>query len=102
MLYHYLIITYRNLSRNKFYSFVNILGLAVGICCSLLILLHIEGEFNFDTFYPNYDKIWRISADYKNRKMAAFPPNQEENLQKTFPEIKKITERTKGINYSIQ
>ncbi len=91
MLYHYLIITYRNLSRNKFYSFVNILGLAVGICCSLLILLHIEGEFNFDTFYPNYDKIWRISADYKNRKMAAFPPNQEENLQKTFPEIQKIT-----------
>ena len=91
MLYHYLITTYRNLSRNKFYSFVNILGLAVGICCSLLILLHIEGEFNFDTFYNNYDRIWRISADYQNRKMAAFPPNQATKLQEDFPEISKIT-----------
>ncbi|MBC7862899.1 MAG: ABC transporter permease [Bacteroidia bacterium] len=57
---NYFKIALRNLNRNKFYSTINILGLAVGISCSVLIMLFINDEFAYDTFHSKKDRIYRV------------------------------------------
>ena len=42
-------LTFRNLWKNKTYSFLNIFGLAIGIACAGLIFLWVEDEINFDS-----------------------------------------------------
>ncbi len=50
----------RNIFRNKTYVIINILGLAVGFACSLLIFLFVIHELSFDKFNANYDRIYRL------------------------------------------
>ena len=49
MLKNYIIVAVRNLTRQKAYSLINILGLAVGMACCILILQYVRFEFAFDT-----------------------------------------------------
>lgn len=51
----------RNLLRNKVYAAINIIGLAVGIACCLLISLFVKVEFTYDSFHSNVDSIYRIN-----------------------------------------
>lgn len=65
MLKNYLKIAFRNLIRNKVYSFINIGGLAVGMAVAMLILLYVTHEISYDKFHFNGDKIYKISANVK-------------------------------------
>lgn len=60
-----LIIALRNLLKHKFYSFLNITGLAIGIATCLLIFLFVRDELNYDRYNENADRIYRIIADFK-------------------------------------
>ncbi len=60
MLRNYLILTFRNLRKNGFYSFINISGLAIGITCSMLILLWVADETSFDKFHPKADRLYQV------------------------------------------
>ncbi len=60
MLRNYLIITFRNLRKNGFYSFINISGLAIGITCSILIILWVADETSFDKFHPKADRLYQV------------------------------------------
>ncbi len=60
MIRHYLKSTFRHLSRNKGYSLINILGLAIGMACFSLFYLFIQHEKNFDHFLPEGDRVYRI------------------------------------------
>jgi len=60
MLKNYLKIALRNLAKNKGYSSINILGLAVGIACCVIILLYVQNELGYDKFYKNSDSIYRV------------------------------------------
>ncbi len=60
MLKNYLKIAWRNLTRSKGYSFINIVGLATGMAIALLIGLWITDEVSFDTYYPYYDRIAEV------------------------------------------
>ena len=53
MFRNYLIIAVRNLKRQKVYSAINILGLAVGIAFCILTFLYLRNEWTFDTFHEN-------------------------------------------------
>ena len=53
MFRNYLKIALRNLWRHKGYSFINIAGLAVGMACTLFILLWVQDELSFDRFHVN-------------------------------------------------
>ena len=57
MFKNYIKIAFRNLLKNKVYSFINIFGLALGLAVTILIGLWIVDEFNFDTYYKNRDRI---------------------------------------------
>lgn len=60
MLRHYLKIAVRNLARQKGLSFINILGLSLGLACFSLFLLYAVNEFNFDRFHTKADQIYRV------------------------------------------
>ncbi len=60
MLRNYLKIAWRNLVKNKAYSAINILGLAVGMAIAMLIGLWIYDELSYNKFHRNYDRITRI------------------------------------------
>lgn len=60
MITSYLKISWRNLLRNKGYSFINISGLALGMAVSILIGLWIRDELTFDSYHQNYDRIAQV------------------------------------------
>lgn len=60
MLRNFLVITMRNLRKNGFYSFINISGLAIGITCSILIILWVADETSFDKFHPKADRLYQV------------------------------------------
>ena len=64
MLKHYAIHFYRNLKRQKLFTFINILGLTVGIASSLLIYLYARHEFSYDTFHEHADHIYRVNQTF--------------------------------------
>ena len=63
MLKHYLTIAWRNLIKNKAFSFINICGLAIGMTVAMLIGLWIWDELSFDKYHPNYDRIAEIKQN---------------------------------------
>jgi putative ABC transport system permease protein len=60
MLQNFLKIAWRNLSRKKFHSFINLFGLTIGLSASILIVSYIFYELSYDKHNENYDKIYRI------------------------------------------
>ncbi len=64
MLRNYLKIALRHLHKNKLYAFVNIIGLAIGICSCLLIGIYIAHELSYDKFHQNHDRITRVTWEY--------------------------------------
>lgn len=69
MLINYLRIALRTLGKNKIYSAINISGFAIGVTCSLLIMLWVYDELTFDAYLPKYDTIYRVmvEAEYDGR-----------------------------------
>jgi putative ABC transport system permease protein len=62
MLRNYFKIAIRSLIKNKTYSFINIVGLSVGIAVSLIIFLYVVHEFSYDKFHTKADKIYRLKC----------------------------------------
>lgn len=69
MLKNFFLITLRNLKKSGLYSAINIFGLAIGIVCSVLILLWVDDEVSYDKFLPKYDRLYQvwIAGDYDNK-----------------------------------
>lgn len=60
MFRNYVVVTLRNLVKSPTYSFINIAGLAIGIACSILILLWVFDELSFDRFIPKSDRLYQV------------------------------------------
>ena len=67
MIKSYFKIAWRNLLRNKGYSFINISGLALGMTVSILIGLWIYDELTFNTHFRNYDRVAQVMHDMVNQ-----------------------------------
>jgi putative ABC transport system permease protein len=65
MLKNYFKIAFRNLWRHRVFSFINIMGLTVGMTACLLIFLYVRFEMSYDKFHPRADRIYRVVADLK-------------------------------------
>lgn len=107
MLTNYLKIALRNLLRQKAYSFINIVGLAVGMACCLLMILYVQHELSFDRFHTNADHIYRVNLSAKMGEMdgvsGGTPPPIAERLRLDFPEVERVTQifplRTSTVRY---
>src|SRR6478609_10141266 len=60
MIKNYFKVAFRNLSKNKFYSLINISGLSIGLAVGILILLWVQDELSFDKFHKNADNIYKL------------------------------------------
>jgi putative ABC transport system permease protein len=67
MIKNYFKIAWRNLIRNKGFSLTNILGLTIGMICTIFIFLWVKDEVAFDKFHKNHDNIYQVMAtrDFK-------------------------------------
>ena len=94
MLKNYLKIALRYLIKNKTYSLINIGGLAIGIACTILIMLWIDYEFSYDAFHKNEEHIFWAVREYNNPDdTKEYSPVTVLPLAKAltteYPEIKK-------------
>ncbi len=64
MLENYLKIAFRNLLKHKSYTFINIVGLALGITCCALILLYVHHELSYDRFHDKAEDIYRLTVTF--------------------------------------
>lgn len=91
MFRNYLKTAFRNLWRHKTFSFINIMGLTIGMTACFLIFLYVKFELSYEDFLPKADRIVRVFADIKtptevlhsDRPAWAVPPN----LKDEFPEV---------------
>ena len=60
MIRNFFIVAFRNLKRNKIFSTINILGLAIGMASAILICLWIMDEFGFDRFHAKEDRLYMM------------------------------------------
>lgn len=60
MLNNYIKTTWRNIARHKGYAFINIVGLALGMACCIMIASYLQFEFSFDRFHKNGNHIFRL------------------------------------------
>ena len=66
MFKNYIKITFRNMNRQKAYSFIIITGLAIGLACCLIIFMYVRHELSYDTFHKDVDRIYRIPTIVKS------------------------------------
>jgi putative ABC transport system permease protein len=89
MFKNYFKIALRNIVKYKIFSVINITGLAVGIACSILILLWIQNELSYDRFHKNATEIYRvIISPQDNNTFYIFTPGAlAAGLKDEFPEV---------------
>ncbi|PWT78781.1 MAG: cell division protein FtsX [Bacteroidetes bacterium] len=95
MFTNYLKIAWRNLTRNKVFSIINITGLAIGLSCFLLIALYVLDELSFDRWTANVDRIYRINADIRFGGGDLHIPLTSDMmgplLKKDYPQVEQYT-----------
>ncbi|WP_418359816.1 ABC transporter permease [Sphingobacterium detergens] len=103
MLKSYLKIAFRNLQKNKGFTAINIVGLAIGMAAAILIMLWVKSEFTYDRFYSKTDQIYAVGIKdvwggevvkhfYTPKPMAAA-------LKTDFPEINNVARVNKGTGF---
>lgn len=90
MLKSYLLLTFRQLWRQKRLTIINIGGLAIGLACCFWILLYVQDEYSYDTFNEKMDQIYRVVYNPNTKgsdEIAKIPPAVGPQLTTFFPEI---------------
>ncbi|NOQ27282.1 MAG: FtsX-like permease family protein [Bacteroidales bacterium] len=87
MFKNYLLTAIRNIKRDLFYSGINILGLAMGMSCSILIMLWVYDEVSYDRFHEDSSMIYRIIARLPQTHIAVGPIPLAKSLKEEYPEI---------------
>lgn len=97
-------VAFRNFAREKFYTFLNVAGLAVGIAVAMLITIYIVNELSYDRFHTKADRTFRLVShlqlgDNRFDGNSTFPP-MAEALQNNIPEIQyamRMTQRSELV-----
>jgi putative ABC transport system permease protein len=95
MLRNYIKIAWRNLHKNKFYTFLNVFGLSLGLASCLLITLYVVDELSYDKAFPHAERIYRVNSDIKfggaDMKLAVAPDPMAFTLLKDYPQLESAT-----------
>jgi ABC-type antimicrobial peptide transport system permease subunit len=84
----YFKLAYRNITKDKAYSIINVSGLAIGLASSILILLWVQNELSYDKFQENAGQIYRITGDFGDYKAAVNAEAMPAGLKAEIPVIK--------------
>ena len=100
MIHNYLKTTFRNLWKNKGFTFLNIFGLGIGIACASLIFLWVEDEINFNNYFSNKENLYKIkdSQTYDGTTFTfdATPGPLAAGIKTEIPEIKNTARSSWG------
>lgn len=115
MIHHFFQIAWRNLLKRKFYSFINIAGLAIGMACCVLITLYIKNELSYDQYHIKGSRIYRVLQTFRSvqKGVNPGPPAPEDfwvwgcapvgpALQTDFPEIDKVVQFMSPVSLLLQ
>ena len=95
MIRKYLKTAFRNLSRNKSFSLINIMGLALGLTCSLLIMLWVKDEYGVDAFHENGARLYSVyerqNHDGQWYAFHATPAVMADEMKRVLPEVQYAT-----------
>jgi putative ABC transport system permease protein len=95
MIKNYLKTAFRNLRKNKAFSLINILGLSLGMACSLLIMLWVFDEYSQDSFHKNGSRLYGVFERRYNEGavMAGFATQglMPDEMKRVFPEVQYAT-----------
>jgi putative ABC transport system permease protein len=93
MIRNYFKTAIRYLIRFKGYTLINILGLAIGMACVILIMMYVKAELSYDTFHENKDRVYRINFQTTNpqtgevNERAIGPYRLADELKVDFPDL---------------
>jgi len=94
MLRNYLKIAWRNLIRNRSYALINIIGLAIGLACFMLIILYVQEEMGYDNFHEKGDQIYRMALERKypgrSRQYAFIPQSYASVVKNDYAEVAEV------------
>jgi len=95
VLKNHLLTAWRNLTRSKLFSGINILGLAIGLGCFLLIALYVLDELSYDRYNGEADRIYRITVDAHwggaDLRLAQAPDIMGPVMKREFPGVEEFT-----------
>jgi putative ABC transport system permease protein len=98
MIANHIRIAWRSLLKSKMFSTINIVGLAAGLSCCMLICLYIRDELSYDKQHPNVEQLYQVNTVFVNsdgeRKTAASSPHLAAALQQEYAEIANTTRLT--------
>lgn len=105
MIQNYWKVAVRYLMRYKEYTLINVLGLAVGVCCCMLIMMFVRSEMSYDRFHKNANRLYRVwqhekyqGEDFIN---VVTPLPMAGALQSSFPEIE-LACKVNALNALVQ
>lgn len=106
MIRSYFIIAWRNLWKNRLFSFINIMGLGLAIPFALLSLIQVINVYEYDNFHPYPERTYRIITDVKDdnsnkTKYAATPYELADKLKTDFPFVEQSTRVTGQMGWEL-
>ncbi|MDX1470663.1 MAG: ABC transporter permease, partial [Flavobacteriaceae bacterium] len=95
MIKNFFKIAFRNLIKNKGFTIINIMGLALGLGCFLVITMYVTDELSYDRFHEKADRIYRLSSHIKfggtDMNMATTSDAMGQALMNDYPEVVQYT-----------
>jgi putative ABC transport system permease protein len=89
MIKNYLVLAFRNLVKDKFYSLINILGLTIGVTCGMLLFLYVSDELSYDRYHQKASRIYRIVSYIREpdkiNKWTSTQPPLVKTLKQDYP-----------------
>ena len=103
---NYAKISYRYFAKHFSYAFINLVGLAIGLACCIVLYTYTQHQLSYDSFFPELEQTYRINQtaiwDPEGGRMASTPPPLAEALVDNFPEIKSVLRINTPGNFQIR
>jgi len=106
MFKNYFKTAFRSLNKNKGFTIINVLGLALGLCVCMLIVFYVIDELGYDKFNTKIDRIYRVNNDIKfggsTRSFAQSPAPMAATFITDFPEVEKTVRMRRHGEYKVR
>ena len=106
MFKNYVKTAFRSLMKNKGFTAINILGLALGLCVCMLIVFYVIDEVGYDTYNTKADRIYRVNNDIKfggrTSQYAVSPAPLASTVKSDFPEVEKTVRFRERGGYKVR
>ena len=115
MFRHFFGIAWRQLLKRKFYGFINVTGLAVGMLCCIVIAVYIQHELSYDQYHAKKERIYRVVQTFRDvqpgETVSAPSPRDYQvwgcapvgpALQADFPQVEKIVQFMSPVSLLLQ